>query len=281
MKNHSLMFCCLAAIPSLSFATGALETPVSGNTESGIGVISGWHCTASNITVSIDGASLGKAGTGTGRGDTASICGQSNTGYSLLYNYNSLTPGSHTLDLYADGQLLESRQFNTVQSGGAEFVTGLSKSVAISEFPSSGKTATLQWSQAKQGFVVTGITGATNTGVDMSSLIGAYTQTLRVSVSGNSCANYGAFSGNATATLNLTASGSSATVMGYIYSDACTYNLTYVSGNSTSGFNLTGTERCTSGLATNVTASNLYRSGSKLYGTFTASLPGCTQTASL
>ena len=271
----------VAIIPIISHATGFLENPVLGATESGIGVISGWNCTAAEITASIDGVSFGKAGTGTGRADTVSICGHSDTGYSLLFNYNQLTPGSHTLNLFADGQLLETRQFNTAQSAGSEFATGLSKTVAITDFPSTGKTATLQWSQAKQSFVVTGITGTANTGVDMSSLVGGYTQTLYVTTAGSSCASYGAFSGSATATLNLTTSGSTATIMGYIASDACTYNLTYVSGNSTSGFNLTGTERCSSGLVANVTTSNLRRIGSKLYGTVTASLPGCTQNGSL
>ncbi len=89
------------------------------------------------------------------------------------------------------------------------------------------------------------------------------------------------FSGTASATFNLTTSGSGATIVGYIYSDACTYNLTYVSGNSASSFNMLGTEKCSSGLSANVTASNLRRSGNKLYGTFTASVPGCTQTTSL
>lgn len=149
----------MLSIPGLSFALGSLENPVAGSTESGIGVISGWHCTATNITATIDGASLGKAGSGTGRGDTASICGRSNTGYSLLFNYNDLTPGSHSISVYADGQLLETRQFNTVQSGGAAFVTGLVSRWTLAGFPSSGKTASIDWSQSKQSFVVTGISG--------------------------------------------------------------------------------------------------------------------------
>ena len=119
LKNYQLIFCLMAAAPSLSFALGSLENPVAGSTESGIGVISGWHCTATNITATIDGASLGKAGSGTGRGDTASTCGRSDTGYSMLFNYNDLTPGNHSISVYADGQLLETRHFNTVQSGGA------------------------------------------------------------------------------------------------------------------------------------------------------------------
>jgi hypothetical protein len=271
----------LAIANNLSFAAGALENPVSGGTESGIGVISGWHCTAKEITATIDAKDFGKAGMGTGRGDAASICGRFDSGYSLLFNYNQLTPGSHTLHLYADGQLLESRQFNTVQSGGAEFVTGLSKSVTIPDFPAPGKTSSLQWSQAKQSFVITGVAETPSQGVDMSSLVGAYTQTLSVSASGSSCKSYNVFSGSASATFNLTTNGSGATIVGYIYSDACTYHLSYVSGNSASGFNLSGTEKCSSGLSANVTASSLRMSGGRLYGTFTASLPGCTQTTSL
>lgn len=285
LKNHQLIFCLMAAIPSLAYAQGALENPVAGGTESGISVISGWNCTAGSIAVKIDGASLGNAGIGTGRGDTASICGRSDTGFSLLFNYNSLTPGSHTLSLYADGQLLETRQFNTVQSGGAEFVTGLSKTATVADFPSTGKTATLQWSQAKQGFVVTGISGGgASSTVDMSSLQGSYNQTISFSVSGSSCATYGTYSGysgTTSAKFVLGASGNTVTVMGYTATDACTFNLSYVSGNSTSGFNLSGSESCTSGLSSNVATTNLRKANNRLYGIITESLPGCTQTISL
>ena len=282
MKIQRLVFCFIAAIPSISFAQGALENPVAGSTESGIGVISGWNCTASSIAVAIDGASLGKAGIGTGRGDTASICGRSDTGFSLLFNYNSLTSGSHTLDLYADGQLLETRQFNTVQSGGAEFVTGLSKTTTVSDFPATGSTATLQWSQAKQGFVVTGISGGgASSTVDISSLQGSYNQSISVAASGSSCVSYGAYSGTTSANFVLGTSGNTMTIMGYTATDACTYNLTYVSGNSTSGYNLSGSESCTSGLSASATVTNLRKANNRLYGNFSVSLPGCTQTVSL
>ena len=87
------------------WAAGALENPVAGGTESGIGVISGWHCTAKEITASIDSESFGKAGVGTGRGDAASICGRFDTGYSLLINYNQFTPGNHTLNLFCSERI--------------------------------------------------------------------------------------------------------------------------------------------------------------------------------
>lgn len=143
--------------PALAFAQGYLENPQPSATESGIGVVSGWHCTATNITATIDGTSLGKAGSGTYRGDTAGVCGHTATGYSLLYNYNRLAPGPHTIRVYADGVLLEERPFNSVKSGGVDFLTGVTKSVDVPDFPSAGSTARLTWSQAKQSFVVTHI----------------------------------------------------------------------------------------------------------------------------
>lgn len=284
MKSHQLIICLMAAIPGLTFAQGALENPVAGGTESGIGVISGWHCTASNITAEIDGASLGKAGSGTDRGDTASICGRADTGFSLLFNYNALTPGSHSISVYADGQLLETRQFNAVQSGGAEFVTGMSKTATISDFPSAGKTATLQWSQAKQGFVVTGISaGSTGSGaVDMSSLQGIYIEKSYASVSGNYCSSYGASSGNTYSTFSLKVNGNTATVDGTLLIDQCVYTLTYASGDITSGLNFSGSAVCLSNIAVSgVTATNIKKINNQIDGTFTVSYPGCDQSISL
>lgn len=281
MKNHQLILCLMAAIPCLSYAQWALENPVAGGTESGISVISGWHCTSSNISVEIDGVGLGKAGGGTLRTDTVSVCGQAETGYSRSFNYNKLTPGSHSISVYADGQLLETRQFNTVQSGGAEFVTGLSKTVTIFDFPSSGKTATLQWSQAKQSFVVTEISEGGSGVADMSSLYGSYTQVINVSAFGSSCSIYGASSGSTTETFYVTTSGNTTRIMAYTSTSACDFNLTYVSGNSTSGFNLSGSGLCSSGLPASVSISNLIKDNNQLHGTITQSLPGCTQVLSL
>jgi len=159
--NKLILAATLIAVVPLSFAEGLLENPVVDITESGIGVISGWHCTATRIDIVIDGLSVGKAGSGTSRNDTTGICGRSDSGYSLLYNYNILSPGSHTISAYADGEVFETRQFNTVQSGGEEYLRGISKTATISDFPSLGRIVILQWSQAKQSFVITGISAAT------------------------------------------------------------------------------------------------------------------------
>ena len=135
-------------------ATGNLENPRSGATESGIAAITGWHCTARAIELRMDGAVLGNAGTGTPRADTASVCGRSDTGFSYLYNYALLKGGTHRVDAYADGMLFASATFNVGYLGG-EFLTGLASSHFIADFPSKGIGAHVMWSQPKQNYVVT------------------------------------------------------------------------------------------------------------------------------
>jgi hypothetical protein len=135
-------------------ATGNLENPRSGATESGIAAITGWHCTARAIELRMDGAVLGNAGTGTPRADTASVCGRSDTGFSYLYNYALLKGGTHRVDAYADGVLFASATFN-VGYLGREFLTGLASSHFIADFPSKGIGAHVMWSEPKQNYVVT------------------------------------------------------------------------------------------------------------------------------
>ena len=135
-------------------ATGNLENPQDGATESGIAAITGWHCTARTIELRMDGAVLGNAGMGTPRADTAGVCGRSDTGFSYLYNYALLKGGTHRLDAYADGLLFASATFNVGYLGG-EFLTGLAASHFIPDFPSKGVGTHLAWSQSKQNYVVT------------------------------------------------------------------------------------------------------------------------------
>lgn len=140
---------------------GTLENPVAGSIESGVGLVSGWHCTAQKITVFINGVDLGESGVGSIRNDTRSICGHANTGFSLLYNYNILEPGEHLIQVYADGHLLDQREFSSVRSGGQPYLAGANRTVEVEDFPTAGTRATLTWSQAKQSFVVTSVDDAT------------------------------------------------------------------------------------------------------------------------
>ena len=137
-----------------ALATGNLENPRNGATESGIAAITGWHCTARTIELSIDGIVLGNAGTGTPRADTAGVCGRSDTGFSYLYNYALLKGGTHRVDAYADGALFASATFDVGFLGG-EFLTGLAASHFVPDFPAKGVGTHLAWSQSKQNYVVT------------------------------------------------------------------------------------------------------------------------------
>jgi hypothetical protein len=163
-----------AAAALVMFSTGAtalgnLENPQPGGIETGIGAITGWHCTSRNIEVRIDGVPAGLAGTGTPRLDTASVCGgRSDTGFSFLLNYSLMHGGTHKVDVYADGTLFGSAAFQ-VGYLGAEFLTGLSSAHRIPDFPARGQGARVVWQQSKQNFVIAGVESLTS-----GSLVGTY-----------------------------------------------------------------------------------------------------------
>jgi len=76
----------VAATSSFAQLQGVLEVPAAASVQSGIGAISGWHCTASRIEIAIDNGPAMLAGSGTSRLDTLGTCGRADTGFSLLFN---------------------------------------------------------------------------------------------------------------------------------------------------------------------------------------------------
>lgn len=154
--------------PSEAYATGVLGTPNKGQTVSGVGLISGYHCTSNNIDVYIDNVYFGKAGAGTQLLGTLDVCGKTNTGFGLLYNFNNLTPGVHGISVYADGVLFDSSTFTTFRSGGVPWLEGKSRRSYISDFPDIGKAAIVEWSQSDQNFKIV-------KSIDTSTLNGNYT----------------------------------------------------------------------------------------------------------
>lgn len=151
----SLLFLLL---PHAHAGVGVLGTPVQGSTVSGVGVISGYHCTSKNIEIFIDGVSIGPAGAGTRLLGTQGVCGRTDTGYSLLYAFNNLSNGQHTISVTADGVEFDSHSVTTVQSGGVPWLSDVSRTLSLPNFPQSGKTTSIQWVQSYQNFLVTGIT---------------------------------------------------------------------------------------------------------------------------
>src|SRR3954451_1189598 len=112
-----------AFVPCVAMA--GLETPQPGasTVQSGISVISGFDCTATQVFVKIDNYPPLAATVGTERNDTVALCGRAQTGFSLLYNYNDLAPGYHSMEVYAKDHDIAYTGFQ-VQNYGVPFVRG-------------------------------------------------------------------------------------------------------------------------------------------------------------
>ena len=136
------------------WAQATLENPQPGSFQSGIGVISGWACKAQIIEISFNGGPRLRAALGTIREDTQGVCGDTDNGFGLLYNWNLLGDGVHTVTAYADGVEFASVTV-TVTTLGTEFLRGASGAFTVSDFPATGATRTLRWQQAQQNFVIT------------------------------------------------------------------------------------------------------------------------------
>lgn len=279
IKNIIFSLACMVSGANAQSTVGTLGTPPDGSTVSGVGVISGYHCSSKDIEVFIDGVSLGKAGAGTQLLGTQGVCGRTDTGYSLLYNFNNLSNGPHTFSVYADGVLFASHAATTFKSGGTPWLSGKSASYTMANFPEAGQTATVQWVQSYQNFLITSITGTpTETPTnDMSDLVGIYEQTIYINSSGSTCSLYDAVNGNYAATFNVSKNGNTLGIVGYINPDACDFTLNKISGDSVAGYELSGTTTCLYGFNSDVSVSGLKKSGSRLVGTFTKSGTGCTQ----
>ena len=146
-----------------------LENPSPGSFQSGVGVISGWVCEAERIDIVFNPGTATeetwRAGYRTTREDTAYtqagevLCGDTDNGFGLLFNWNRLGDGQHTVSARADGVEFGSATF-TVTTLGEEFRRGLSGEVVMADFPEVGTDTTLAWQQSLQNFVITGSTAA-------------------------------------------------------------------------------------------------------------------------
>ena len=103
-----------------------LEEPTSGGTASGVANIRGWAIGMNGINrveVSIDGVSQGNIPSGGPRDDVGSAYpdypGSYTSGFSMAFNYNNLSRGTHTLTVKAVGmdatQAFDSATFNVVR----------------------------------------------------------------------------------------------------------------------------------------------------------------------
>ena len=147
---------------------GYLENPGDDSFQSGIGVISGWVCAADKVEIEIETergeTERYEAGYGTERLDTAvqpdgtPLCGDTDNGFGLLFNWNRLGAGEHTVVAWVDGVEL-GRAVVTVTTVGAgaeeEFLRDVAGTCEVEDFPLLGEMVRLEWQQNKQNFVIT------------------------------------------------------------------------------------------------------------------------------
>ena len=81
---------------------GYLENPGRDSFQSGIGVLSGWVCAAGVVEIELNGVPQ-EAAYGTERLDTAGVCGNTDNGFGLLFNWNLLRDGEHEVVALVDG----------------------------------------------------------------------------------------------------------------------------------------------------------------------------------
>ncbi len=160
----ALAFAIVCAPPAWA-ATFALGNPASGAIKSGVGLISGWVCDADELEVSFDGGPRQFVPYGSERPDTAGVCGDTDNGFGLLWNYNELGDGPHTVTLYIDGMVATQVDFNVVTLG-TNFLRGVTGHGTITL--SDGKQIDVQWEETTQGVTITGYTDGSGTTVPSS-----------------------------------------------------------------------------------------------------------------
>ena len=160
---------------------GYLENPGADSFQSGIGLISGWVCEAESVEIEIETAGdevlLLEAAYGTARLDTARrpdgtrLCGDTDNGFGVLFNWNLLGDGEHAVVAVVDGVELD-RATVTVTTVGTgaeeEFVRDAVGECVVEDFPMPGETVRLEWQQNNQNFVLTSgarPAGATQAGI--------------------------------------------------------------------------------------------------------------------
>jgi hypothetical protein len=143
-------------VTPVASTASALENPQPGSSNSGVGLLSGWSCQGPTIGISLDGAAPVNVPYGSSRADTAGVCGQGNinTGFGLLVNFNLLGAGTHSAQLFVNGAARGPATTFTVTVPAGEFLTGVSRQVTVTDFPSPGRTTVLVWQQSQQNFAI-------------------------------------------------------------------------------------------------------------------------------
>ena len=139
---------------ALGQTKGNLENPAQDSYMSGIYLFSGWACDAELIEIVVDGGSGVKAAYGTSRGDTESVCGDSDNGFGLLWNFELYEPGTHEAVAFADGVEIGRKTFTTTRINSGEFLRDAAGNTSLNGFPEAGREVSLKWDQSAQNFLI-------------------------------------------------------------------------------------------------------------------------------
>lgn len=149
----------LRALYGESFANRpiALESPLHGQTVTGIGIIRGWACEGEDIALHIPNS--GKTiqfVSGMPRGDTEVVCGREDTGFALLINWNNFGRGRQWIELFVDGKFIEARQVEIVYPK-QKYLTGVQGEWVLEDWPEPGIDITIAWDEATQNIGIVAI----------------------------------------------------------------------------------------------------------------------------
>ena len=143
-----------------SIDTGFLENPGPDSFQSGVGVISGWVCEADEVWIQMGDFEPQPAAYGTERLDTLEVCGDTDNGFGLLFNWTLLGDGTHEVVAFVDGEEW-ARATVQVTTLGEEVLRDAEGSCEVADFPEAGETVTLIWQQRLQNFVIADREGET------------------------------------------------------------------------------------------------------------------------
>ena len=119
-------------------------------------MLSGWVCDAATVELAIGAAGRQVAAYGTERSDTAGVCGDTDNGFGLLFNWNLLGEGEHEVVALVDGIEL-GRATVRVTTLGEEFLRGAEGKCVAEDFPRLGQSVLLEWQQNSKNFVITDV----------------------------------------------------------------------------------------------------------------------------
>ena len=96
-------------------------------------MLSGWVCAADEVELEMGDLGRHLAAYGTERRDTEGVCGDTDNGFGLLFNWNLLEDGEHAVVAYVDDVEL-GRATVTVTTLGEEFVRGVEGACVVEDF---------------------------------------------------------------------------------------------------------------------------------------------------